>query len=456
MGKQKGFVIPLIISIIAILAIGGGFYLYKTKKVETQENNPVTSSNVTNEWNSFEISPSIEGPNFKIIYPEGWSVSDLSFPICGNFDSITGVLSTSRSDLPGNDGISASYLVQYCVSADKYIVAFQGFIKVPLNHQPTESDKIFLSDGDLKNTNEYKIAQQIISTSGFVPVSYSSATTSTATTTDVTVGWKTYTNSKYGYSFQYPAEAKIYDDCCQGSMLADLSVYYPSNSTDATDGMELNKVVRLQLHDGIDTSTNTGIGQDNYNSKLITRGKMGMSIWVSDVGYKDIFKTIVSTFKFTETKTSCTPNWSCGWGSCSNGYQSQTAIDSNNCGLSSTGVQIACPALAKACVTNEPITSSVSVIYPNGGEVLNIGLDYIIKWYDDTDAGNKDIQLINQSTGLTSSIVANYFTRSSGIDGTFSYQWKISNLLSTGKYKIKICKSGTSECGMSSNFFEIK
>ena len=46
MGKQKGFVIPLIISIIAILAIGGGLYFYKTKKADTSLNNPVASSTV--------------------------------------------------------------------------------------------------------------------------------------------------------------------------------------------------------------------------------------------------------------------------------------------------------------------------------------------------------------------------------------------------------------------------
>jgi hypothetical protein len=46
---------------------------------------------------------------------------------------------------------------------------------------------------------------------------------------------------------------------------------------------------------------------------------------------------------------SCIPNWQCGWGECKNGYQGMTAVDSNNCGLSSTGVNIMCPALAREC-----------------------------------------------------------------------------------------------------------
>lgn len=45
----------------------------------------------------------------------------------------------------------------------------------------------------------------------------------------------------------------------------------------------------------------------------------------------------------------CTPNWQCGWEACNNGYQGMTAVDSNNCGLPSTNVKIACPALARVC-----------------------------------------------------------------------------------------------------------
>lgn len=50
----------------------------------------------------------------------------------------------------------------------------------------------------------------------------------------------------------------------------------------------------------------------------------------------------------------CTPNWQCGWGECKNGYQGQTAIDSNNCGLPSSTAQIACIALAREC-TVQPL-----------------------------------------------------------------------------------------------------
>ena len=59
----------------------------------------------------------------------------------------------------------------------------------------------------------------------------------------------------------------------------------------------------------------------------------------------------------------CTPKWVCGWGpciippcapgsssvACANGTQSQVVIDSNNCGLPSSNINIACPALARIC-----------------------------------------------------------------------------------------------------------
>ena len=65
-----------------------------------------------------------------------------------------------------------------------------------------------------------------------------------------------------------------------------------------------------------------------------------------------------------------TPNWTCGWGQCVNGYQSEGAVDSNSCGLPSSGVTIACPALARACV---PSNSSITINSVSGPNSLNVG-----------------------------------------------------------------------------------
>ena len=82
------------------------------------------------------------------------------------------------------------------------------------------------------------------------------------------------------------------------------------------------------------------------------------------MGVSKYFK--ISNGKLVEvikSPTSCTPNWQCGWGSCNNGYQGMTAVDSNSCGLPSTKVNIACPALARQCVsstqTSEKVTKKV-------------------------------------------------------------------------------------------------
>jgi Ser-Thr-rich glycosyl-phosphatidyl-inositol-anchored membrane family len=48
--SQKGFVVPLLVAIIAILIIGGGVYIYENKKVET----PVVADNTTQQSNQIK------------------------------------------------------------------------------------------------------------------------------------------------------------------------------------------------------------------------------------------------------------------------------------------------------------------------------------------------------------------------------------------------------------------
>ena len=65
--------------------------------------------------------------------------------------------------------------------------------------------------------------------------------------------------------------------------------------------------------------------------------------------YKINKAKVATAINTTSTTTSCTPNWTCGWGPCKNGYQGMTAVDSNNCGLPAVNIEIACPAIARAC-----------------------------------------------------------------------------------------------------------
>src|SRR3989344_2641973 len=48
--SQKGFVVPLLVGIIALLVIGGGVYIYENKKVET----PVVVDNTVQQSNQVQ------------------------------------------------------------------------------------------------------------------------------------------------------------------------------------------------------------------------------------------------------------------------------------------------------------------------------------------------------------------------------------------------------------------
>jgi C1A family cysteine protease len=106
---------------------------------------------------------------------------------------------------------------------------------------------------------------------------------------------------------------------------------------------------------------------------------------------------------------------------------------------------------------NNPVTpSSMKVIYPNGGETLVIGKSYTTKWWDDRDAGNVTIFAVNSTTGkILPAILGSTFIRSSGIDGTYAYLWKVGTNLTPGSYKLMVCKADTSDCDTSDNFFTI-
>lgn len=56
-------------------------------------------------------------------------------------------------------------------------------------------------------------------------------------------------------------------------------------------------------------------------------------------------------FSIVALVTACTPNWHCGWSACTNNYQSEIAVDSNNCKLPLPKVGIVCPTLARTCTT---------------------------------------------------------------------------------------------------------
>ena len=237
---------------------------------------------------------------------------------------------------------------------------------------------------------------------------------------DQTADWKTYTNTQYGFEFKYPSNYQVENPAnftgnANQTEIAKLSgspdnisiIYAEGSILDLSNGKigtykiwfdnSSNQWMDIKSVEAREGGTNTITEKINpsYNSNnlIIFGDSTGVSsggavalsnnkfiiISAGDSGpIANIIKNIISTFKFITPSTACTPNWQCGWGRCVNGYQSQVAVDSNNCGLPSSSANIACPALAKLCTSSSQ--PSITVTSPNGGEQWQIGTKQTVSY----------------------------------------------------------------------------
>lgn len=138
-------------------------------------------------------------------------------------------------------------------------------------------------------------------------------------------------------------------------------------------------------------------------------------------------KTSRSSSSSSFSSNACTPHWKCGWGVCADGWQSQKAVDSGNCGRE-TG-NVVCPALVRQCAT--PVRckvdtdcpqiecfvapcptntcmnstcviastdSSITVLSPNGGETfMNDGSPIIVTWRTRNVSSSQRLDVIRLS-----------------------------------------------------------
>ena len=248
---------------------------------------------------------------------------------------------------------------------------------------------------------------------------------------NLTAGWKTYSDSNQGVSFKYPS-SWIYQ---KFSFNLDGVAFCPDSSNcgvqiEGTN--EKSAPIIFYFYEGDPTLLTPDIIKSHF--RLI------------DNKYKDIFDQMVSTFKFTTATVTCTPNWQCGWGSCVNGSQSQVAVDLNNCGLPSSNVNIACPALARLCA--EP--NSILVNLPPES-VCVWGTPCNVSWQANGVVGNVSIVLDGFTTGGDLPYTIAKVPVSDGF-----YSWVVPSggyiPASNNKYKIKICgtnTAGASVCGVS-------
>lgn len=157
-------------------------------------------------------------------------------------------------------------------------------------------------------------------------------------TIDPTESWKTYTNSKYNYSFKYPSDYQI-GSCRSCTDLATVdyvtiqSPFMTHNSqgygitTVSVTNPDINKILSLQqtkIGNNINayTETTTSYGyQTKYfyvimsNNKVITLQYSGIglqaniNIPLEDFKDYQIFNQIVSTLKFQDKNSVDTSNW---------------------------------------------------------------------------------------------------------------------------------------------------
>lgn len=197
-----------------------------------------------------------------------------------------------------------------------------------------------------------------------------------------------------------------------------------------------------QLHtaldkEGISYSFDAGDVYGKSTMNAVVRFQQKHSITPSS-GYVGISTRakLNSLYGCVATNSACTSSWQCSWGDCKNGYQSQVAVDSNNCGFPASSANIVCPALARACNVQPTFTVSS----PNGGETWQVKNKYIVTWQTSGDISGKYIKIF-LSDGPTPGDIGvvpankNFFSweiSDTIISGNNVYQ------LEPGNYKIKV------------------
>ena len=142
---------------------------------------------------------------------------------------------------------------------------------------------------------------------------------------------------------------------------------------------------------GSDTSTT--YAEDTAAAVVQFQGKYGIkqSGYVGPITRAKLNELYGCTTTQAPVPPVCNPNWTCGWGPCTNGSQSQAITDSNNCGVSSFGASIACPALTQTCnVSTQPSIVSLGTNNALPGEKVAIYLSSIpsANYYSVIFAGN--------------------------------------------------------------------
>jgi hypothetical protein len=409
---QRGFAIPIVIAIVALLAVGGGIYIYKNKKVvETTVvvQNTATTTNTTKDWKTYM---NIQY-GFEIKYPVDWIVTS-NFPLLiispenykrlENFRS--GKLSQPVNSFNIRIGLDASCFES---SGTKEEVVFNGIPAEQFTQEDEAGVVRFICFNYLNNI--YRIERLTGDTEKKILSTFKFTTPATQII---------YTDKINGYQLKLPNDWTGYK-VVDGKFLLSTSDKTWSETVDGVETFGYASVfviMRYTINDWNKMKESCGVsGGQNWD-----RG------CYEDNGEYTLGRTNTTVF----------------------------VLDGPNAGPDDARFST----LRKEVMTgnylknNFSIIPTVTITSPKAGEIITAGKDYMINWWDDRDAGNTTIYLIS-STGESKAILTNSFSRSSGLDGTFGFQWKVSGTTIPGNYKLKICKSETNECGISDVFIII-
>lgn len=147
---------------------------------------------------------------FQFQYPSNWTVQDISYTYRGAKSAVVNIISPINHSIAGYETIGASYTVQLQFYGGMAHVTLNSFVKT---HETGEQDvKEIPTTATLKNTEEYKAAQQIIASAKALTSSDADALCSSDFLRDSTgkfqcysdLGMQKYTDLDFGFSFWYP------------------------------------------------------------------------------------------------------------------------------------------------------------------------------------------------------------------------------------------------------------
>ncbi|MBM3228211.1 hypothetical protein FJZ27_05150 [Candidatus Peribacteria bacterium] len=122
----------------------------------------------------------------------------------------------------------------------------------------------------------------------------SSQVVSSSSSATVTELKKTYTNSKYHLSFEYPSDRKVLDEGADG-LAASLSVVIVKE----TEAIDAQDAITVRIYQKPNWSETDGwIGEDDDVAKVVTKGSSLAQIYRGANGDMTTFNVVKSTFHF--------------------------------------------------------------------------------------------------------------------------------------------------------------